>query len=245
MFILAAAAGLFAGSYTYAMANPAPRHIPTAVVTTPAAPQQRAFVAGMEQALNASLQLTDYATYADARNAVDEQREFAVLRAHPGGTATRAAANRPRRPRTPQTPEPAAVLCGPASGAELPTRPLRHGFLGPAECPTKNPTKKKVPVQMNRDLLPMGVAGAGVEPATFRFSGGRSYQLSYPAAAVLTGFEPAASTLTGWRALQTAPQDLALCEVACTSLAHGGACPQRDSNPCYRLERAASWATRR
>src|SRR5690606_25301505 len=25
--------------------------------------------------------------------------------------------------------------------------------------------------------------------------------------AVLTGFEPAASTLTGWRALQTAPQD--------------------------------------
>ena len=31
-------------------------------------------------------------------------------------------------------------------------------------------------------------------------------------AAVLTGFEPAASTLTGWRALQTAPQDLALRE---------------------------------
>ncbi len=28
------------------------------------------------------------------------------------------------------------------------------------------------------------------------------------ARAVLTGFEPAASTLTGWRALQTAPQDL-------------------------------------
>ncbi len=28
--------------------------------------------------------------------------------------------------------------------------------------------------------------------------------------AVLTGFEPAASTLTGWRALQTAPQDLAV-----------------------------------
>ena len=22
-------------------------------------------------------------------------------------------------------------------------------------------------------------------------------------------------------------------------------CPQRDSNPCYRLERAASWASRR
>ena len=51
----------------------------------------------------------------------------------------------------------------------------------------------------------------GVEPPTFRFSGGRSYQLSYltlpmrlkaSTAAVLTGLEPATSTLTGWRALQ-------------------------------------------
>ena len=52
----------------------------------------------------------------------------------------------------------------------------------------------------------------GVEPPTFRFSGGRSYRLSYltlarcsaeaPTAAVLTGFEPATSTLTGWRALR-------------------------------------------
>src|SRR5215469_329746 len=50
-----------------------------------------------------------------------------------------------------------------------------------------------------------------VEPPTFRFSGGRSYRLSYLTlaikhqglnAAVLTGFEPATSTLTGWRALQ-------------------------------------------
>src|SRR2546425_6886092 len=63
------------------------------------------------------------------------------------------------------------------------------------------------PGSRTRGLRPKGVAGAGVEPATFRFSGGRSYQLSYPAEAVLTGFEPAASTLTGWRALQTAPQD--------------------------------------
>lgn len=35
IFIVAAAAGLFAGSYTYAMANPTPRSVPTAVVGSP------------------------------------------------------------------------------------------------------------------------------------------------------------------------------------------------------------------
>jgi hypothetical protein len=47
-----------------------------------------------------------------------------------------------------------------------------------------------------------------VELPTFRFSGGRSYRLSYLTLAVLTGFEPATSTLTGWRALRAALQDL-------------------------------------
>src|SRR5262249_40261571 len=42
-----------------------------------------------------------------------------------------------------------------------------------------------------------------VDPALFRRV---LYRLSYPTA-VLTGFEPAASGLTGRRALQTAPQD--------------------------------------
>ena len=61
-------------------------------------------------------------------------------------------------------------------------------------------------MQINR------VVRGGVEPPTFRFSGGRSYRLSYLTlaiklkgsnrAAVLTGFEPATSTLTGWRALR-------------------------------------------
>jgi hypothetical protein len=56
-----------------------------------------------------------------------------------------------------------------------------------------------------------GVARAGVEPATFRFSGGRSYQLSYlagnagyepDAVATLTGLEPATFAVTGRRANQ-------------------------------------------
>ncbi|MFJ6747689.1 ABC transporter permease [Streptomyces sp. NPDC091266] len=85
VFILAAAAGLFAGSYTYTMANPTPRHVPTAVIGSPDAPQEKAFAAGMEKALNASLRLTEYATYAEARKAVDEQEEFAILRARGKG----------------------------------------------------------------------------------------------------------------------------------------------------------------
>lgn len=85
VFILAAAAGLFAGSYTYAMANPTPRHIPTAVVGSLGAPQEKAFVLGMEKELKASLELTGYRTYGEARRAVDEQREFAVVRGHPRG----------------------------------------------------------------------------------------------------------------------------------------------------------------
>jgi hypothetical protein len=81
-----------------------------------------------------------------------------------------------------------------------------------------------------------------VELPTFRFSGGRSYQLSYltspgalsPRRAVLTGFEPATSTLTGWRALLAALQDHLYRRLYPTM------CPQRDSNPCRRLERAVS-----
>ena len=55
----------------------------------------------------------------------------------------------------------------------------------------------------------LSVVRGRVELPTFRFSGGRSYRLSY-LTAVLTGFEPATSTLTGWRALRAALQDLAL-----------------------------------
>ncbi|MGR8007191.1 ABC transporter permease [Streptomyces hypolithicus] len=80
VFILAAAAGLFAGSYTYSMASPTPHRIPTAVVGDAAAPHGRAFIAGMDKALGSSLALTPYRTSAAARNALNEQQEFAILR---------------------------------------------------------------------------------------------------------------------------------------------------------------------
>ena len=58
----------------------------------------------------------------------------------------------------------------------------------------------------------------GIEPPTFRFSGGRSYRLSYlpqdlaagsdPGLALSTGLEPATSALTGRRALQLLHESL-------------------------------------
>ena len=94
------------------------------------------------------------------------------------------------------------------------------------------------------------MARAGIEPATFRFSGGRSYQLSYLAGrhpylepkclaklATLTGLEPATSAVTGRRANQL--RHRALLPTSCP-VSPRSAYPLRDSNPRYRLERAAS-----
>jgi len=80
VLLIAAAAGLFAGSYTYNMANPTPRHIPTAVTGVPASQVKRVrFVAGMEKALGASLVLHHYDDYAHALAAVEAQKVFAIL----------------------------------------------------------------------------------------------------------------------------------------------------------------------
>ena len=90
------------------------------------------------------------------------------------------------------------------------------------------------------------VARAGIEPATFRFSGGRSYQLSYLAGtalttlrrrlATLTGLEPATSAVTGRRANQLRHRALQYIFLRDRRSVY----PLRDSNPRYRLERAAS-----
>jgi hypothetical protein len=85
LLLIAAAAGLFAGSYTYAMANPTPHSIPAAVTGAYDAPRARRFIGGMEQALGASLKLHPYGSRRDAVLAVDEQRVFAVVEAPAGG----------------------------------------------------------------------------------------------------------------------------------------------------------------
>ena len=55
--------------------------------------------------------------------------------------------------------------------------------------------------------------------------------------ATLTGLEPATSAVTGRRANQLRHRALLYCSLRrCRRYAY----PQRDSNPCYRRERAAS-----
>ncbi|MEV8456093.1 ABC transporter permease [Streptomyces sp. NPDC052095] len=80
VFIVAAAAGLFAGSYTYAMANPTPHSIPVAVVSGTERGEGQEFVAGMDEALDASLDVHVFATRDRARHALEEQEVFAIMR---------------------------------------------------------------------------------------------------------------------------------------------------------------------
>ncbi|GAA2459127.1 ABC transporter permease [Streptomyces macrosporus] len=81
VLIVGAGAGLFAGSYTYAMANPTPRHIPVAVVGDTAAHEERAdaFADAMSEDLRSSLDLSEYPDRAAADEALEAQKVFAVL----------------------------------------------------------------------------------------------------------------------------------------------------------------------
>ncbi|WP_329459258.1 ABC transporter permease [Streptomyces sp. NBC_01497] len=88
VLIASAGAGLFAGSYTYNMANPTPRHIPAAVVGDGSAPRAKAFTDGLEKGLNTSIGLHAYPSPAAARHAVEEQRVFAVITFRTSGART-------------------------------------------------------------------------------------------------------------------------------------------------------------
>ncbi|AZS86329.1 ABC transporter permease [Streptomyces griseoviridis] len=85
VFILAAAAALFAAAYTYSMANPTPHHIPTGVTGQYQSARGKEFLAGMEKALDAQLDLKPYDSAAAAHEAVEQQRIYAVLDVRDGG----------------------------------------------------------------------------------------------------------------------------------------------------------------
>ncbi|WP_230423308.1 ABC transporter permease [Streptomyces radicis] len=73
--LTAASAGLFAGSYTYAMANPTPRHVPVAIVDR----ADPAFVDALGDGLGTSLERHHYRTRPQAVDAVQDQRVFGIV----------------------------------------------------------------------------------------------------------------------------------------------------------------------
>ncbi|NEB93509.1 ABC transporter permease [Streptomyces bauhiniae] len=78
--IIAVAAGLFAGSYTYSMANPTPRDVPVALVNPDIhATLAGAFIKGMDQALDSSLRPRIFRSYGAARDSVEQQKSFAII----------------------------------------------------------------------------------------------------------------------------------------------------------------------
>jgi hypothetical protein len=85
--LLSIGAGLFAGSYTYTMANPTPRHIPAAVVDPQHNGRVDTVVAGFRAALDFGLQTRAYDTPERARHALLQQQVFAVFEAQPRGVA--------------------------------------------------------------------------------------------------------------------------------------------------------------
>ncbi|MDT0308996.1 ABC transporter permease [Streptomyces sp. DSM 44917] len=74
--IVAAAAGLFAGSYTYAVKSPTPHRVPVAAVGEGTGP----FLRTLHQRLGAELVVHRYARRPQAVDAVEAQRVFAIVR---------------------------------------------------------------------------------------------------------------------------------------------------------------------
>ncbi|KAB2970856.1 ABC transporter permease [Streptomyces sp. SS1-1] len=85
VFIVSVAAGLFAWSYTYAMANPTPHRLPTAVIGSFEAQRGEEYLAGLGKALNSSVTTHEYASKEAALEAVEDQRVFAILELRDGG----------------------------------------------------------------------------------------------------------------------------------------------------------------
>ncbi|MEU6340654.1 ABC transporter permease [Streptomyces sp. NPDC046977] len=81
--ILAAMAGLFAGSYSFAMAHPTPHRVPIGVVDE--APAVDPFLTRLDAGLSTQLEEHRFATRDAAVAAVERQHIFAVLQAGPGG----------------------------------------------------------------------------------------------------------------------------------------------------------------
>lgn len=87
VLIISAAAGLFAGSYTYSMANPTPRHVPTAIVGAYDEARGKVFLDAMEKALDASLKIHTYDSRTAAVEAMDDQKVFAIFEVREPGRA--------------------------------------------------------------------------------------------------------------------------------------------------------------
>lgn len=86
--ILAASAALFAGSYTYAIADPTPHRLPIAVVEGGESPQARAFLNTLERRLDTSFDAHVYPSYPQAVDGVEAQDVFAIVRAAGQGSVS-------------------------------------------------------------------------------------------------------------------------------------------------------------
>ncbi|MEU8899530.1 ABC transporter permease [Nocardia sp. NPDC048505] len=85
VLILTAAAALFAGSYTYAMAKPTPRNVPIAVVNPQGDSEVREFLGALNRNLNGALDAQEFGDRAGALTALESQRVFAIVEKRPAG----------------------------------------------------------------------------------------------------------------------------------------------------------------